>query len=474
MSARSRAAASTPVIRPPRSRSSPIGRNAARGKRSRSSRSTRTRSRSSPAMAPTSRPRAVAAGVSAPTETVPGVWEPFRGDPERGVFITWSGKHLLDAFGVGGVVTASTEIPQFTIEILEPAAGPLDRRTMKASYCSHRDDEGDVVFDPIYFGVWWQRGARDRLDACLKVKRQLGVNAIQLCVQGGYGDYMDGATYDFRGDPDEDGRLRNSVRDEGFTPVILVPTADGGTHVEIYDGTMQRVLEATAHLAKDAWYCAGYEQNLDRGGAYSARQQHDAALLIRRIVGDDGLILSWLQPLRCTMGAYWGNDKNHKPSPPDWNPGELVWTTSASNPDEGAWIEADDPAGGGEQEAWYLEGGLELDGLWYQTDHGANGPAYATPGGTPGLTGYGQPRYFDRLIEIADRFLPPGTPMPGANGFIDASGYTHTGTCPSHSAPDWFHQSRTRGRPGLCGGETVPYEYTRGQCCDEAVQACSQ
>jgi len=352
--------------------------------------------------------------------------------------------------------------------------GPLDRRTMKASYCSHRDADGEVVFDPIYFGVWWDRGDRARLDRCLATKRQLGANAVQLCVQGGYGGYMNGDTYDFRGNPQKYGELCTYVRDSGFIPVILLATADGGTHVEIYDGTMQRVLDATAHLAKDAWYCPGYEINLDRGGAFNARQQHDAMLLIRKSVGDDGMILLWLQPLRCTMGAYWGSNKNAKPGTPDWNPTELKWVTSESNPSEGAWVEVEDPAGGGEQEAWYIEGGLEVDGLWYQTDHGLNSPSYANPGETPGLDGHGQPRYYDRLIEIADRFLQPGTAMPGADGFVDSSGYTHGGVCPSHSAPDWFHQSRKRGRPVLCVGETIPYEYTRNACCDEAVWVCSK
>jgi len=355
-----------------------------------------------------------------------------------------------------------------------PAPRPLDRRTLHASYCSHRDSTGEVVFDPIYFGVLWADGNRARIDDCLATKRGLGVDAIQLCVQGGYGSYFGGRTFDFRSHPSQYGDLCTYMRDAGFVPIILVATADGGTHKEIYDGTMQRVLEATAHLAKDAWYCAGYEQNLDRGGAYSARQQHDAALLMRQVCGPEAYLMLWLQPMRCTMAAYWGSNKDHKPTAPDWNPIDFRWVTSASNPAEGAWIEADDPAGGGEQEAWYIEGGLELDGLWYQTDHGSNGPSYAAPGGTPGLDSFGQPRYFDRLIEICDRFLAPGTPMPGADGFIDSSGYRHTGVCPSHSAPDWFHQSRTRGRPTLIVGETVPYEYTRDQCCDEAVSECTR
>src|SRR5215831_5581187 len=102
-----------------------------------------------------------------------------------------------------------------------PPAAPRDRRTMTASYCSHRDDQGEVVFDPIYFGVWWQRNDRARLDRALDIKRSLGVNAVQLCVQGGYGSYMGGATYDFRQHPEEYGALCTYVRDEGFIPVIL-------------------------------------------------------------------------------------------------------------------------------------------------------------------------------------------------------------------------------------------------------------
>src|SRR5262245_22471604 len=346
---------------------------------------------------------------------------------------------------------------------------------MKASYCSHRDHENQVVFDPIYFGVWWDRGDRARLDQCLQVKRSLGADAVQLCVQGGYGAYMGGATYDFRQNVQKYADLCTYVRDQGFIPIILIATADGGTHKEIYNGQMEKVLNATAHLAKDSWYCAGYEQNLDRGGAYSARQQHDAALLMRRVLGSDAMLALWLQPMRCTMAAYWGSDKNHKPGTPDWNPTELMWITSDVNPNEGAWVEVEDPVHGGEPEAWQVEGGAEIDGLLYQTDHGSNGPAYANPGETPGLDGHGQPRYWDRLIEICDRFLAPGTPMPGAQGFIDSSGYTHSGTCPSHSAPDWFASSeRKRGRPVLCVFETVPYEYSRDQCCDDAVQVCSE
>jgi hypothetical protein len=352
----------------------------------------------------------------------------------------------------------------------EPA-GPLDRRTMKASYCSHRDHEGAVVFDPIYFGLYWGRNDRARLDACLRVKRQLGANAVQLCVQGGYGDYMAGATFDYRGNPAEYGRLCTYVRDEGFTPVILVGTADGYTHTAIYDGSMARVLDATAHLAGDAWYCSGYEVDMDRGGGYTAKETDDAIALMRAHTGADALLLLWLQPNRCTAASYYGSSKHSKPQP--WRPDvQLRWIGTDT---EGAWIEADDPYEGDEQGAWYRSHGGEIDGLWYQTPHGADGPSYPSPGGQPGLDPHGKPRYWDRLIEICDRFLPPGTPMPAAEGFIDTSNLTHTsGTAPSlHGAPDWFASPRPRPRPVLCVGETVPYEYSRDQCCDEAVVRCS-
>src|SRR5262245_36239113 len=243
----------------------------------------------------------------------------------------------------------------------KPPHPPRDRRNFLASYCSHRDQYGDVVFDPIYFGVWWANGDLDRLAGCLAVKRAMGVNAVQLAPQGGYPGYMAGATYDFKNDLANYGRLCTFIVSEGFTPIILVGTADGpsdsaptGTWVEIYNGQMSRTLDATAHLNKDAWYCAGYEQNLDRGGGYNCKQMDDALQLMRAHVGDDGLLALWLQPTRCTPAGYWGSYQPNKPTPPDWNPTELYWKTSDDNPADGAWLEVEDPYHGDEQGAYYM------------------------------------------------------------------------------------------------------------------------
>lgn len=351
---------------------------------------------------------------------------------------------------------------------------PTDRAHFRSSFCSHRDADGEPVFDPVYFGVMWKRGDLASIDGMLETKRELGLTAIILCVQGSYGSYLGGESFDFRSDPDSFGDLCGHVLARGFTPIILVGTADGGTWREIYDGTMARVLDAVKDLAGEAWFCAGYEQDLDRGGGYSARQMDDALRLMRDRLGPEALLLLWLQPQRCTPASYWGSNKDAKPTPPDWNPVELKWITSDSDPNEGAWIEADDPYGGDEQGAYYMSAGKEIDGLFFQTAHGNDGPSYPE-GGAVGTDGHGQPRWIDRVIECADRFLAPGTPMPGAKGFIDSSGITHTsGVAPSTSAPDWFASERARGRVRFIIGETVAYEYLRNQCCDEAVRECCE
>jgi len=353
-----------------------------------------------------------------------------------------------------------------------PSPRPRDRRAFRASYCSHRDDTGDVVFDPIYFGVLWAEGNRARIDRCLETKRAMGVDAIQLCVQGGYPGYWQGKTFDFRGNPQRYGDLCRYIRNAGFTPIILVSTADGGTSVEIYDGTMRNVLKAVKDLARDAWFCHGYEVNADRGGGFTAKQTDDAIALEREVLGPDALILLWLQPGRCTPATYYGSDPYHQPA----SSVPLKWIGSATS---GAWIEADDPYEGDEQGAYYKAHGVDIDGLWYQTPHGLDGPSYADPSGAPGLDAWGQPRYLDRVIEIADRFLPPGTPMPGALGHKSDDGHggyvLHTSSvAPSIHAPYWFHEPRARGPVLLCVGETVPYEYMRDACCDEAVSVCCE
>ena len=76
-----------------------------------------------------------------------------------------------------------------------------DAAPLRASYCSHTDGEGTVVFDPIFFGVYWDVGDTATLERCLKKKRGMGLTDVCIAVQGGYRDYLNGATFDWRATP---------------------------------------------------------------------------------------------------------------------------------------------------------------------------------------------------------------------------------------------------------------------------------
>src|SRR5215471_12408250 len=358
----------------------------------------------------------------------------------------------------------------------------VDAGPVNASYCSHRDHEGSVCFDPIYFGVYWDRGDVAELEACLQVKRDLGLTDVVIAVQGGYGSYLGGATFDFRSDPTQLRALAGWLLDRGFRPLIYVCTADGGTEKEIYDGTMARICGALADLVEHAWFSIGWEVDRDRGGAFTAGQASDALLVCRQALGDKALLVWHGQPNRTTPASYWGSDYHHQPTP-GYQPEIGVRWVGDPVKNDGAWIDADDPSNGSEQGAFFVEGSgfAEIDMVFFQTDHGSAGPSYVS--GDPGLDQFGQPQWWGRTLECLDRFLPAGTPMPGAAGYqrYDGAGVLHihpgvSGARDSaaYTPPDWFHEPRRRGRVRWCLFETVPYEYMRDQCSDDAVMRCTE
>jgi hypothetical protein len=239
---------------------------------------------------------------------------------------------------------------------------------------------------------------------------------------------------------------------------------------------MQHVCAALIDLVDHAWFSIGWEVNKDRGGAFTAGQASDALLVCRRALGDRAMLVWHGQPTRTTPASYYGSDPNNKPH----STTPIRWVGPVES---GAWVDSDDPSDGNEMGAFYVEGSgfAEIDVIAYQTDHGANGPSYTTGG--PGLDAYGQPRWWARPIECLDRFLVPGTPMPGAVNYrwVDESGLLHvhagvSGAADSvgYRAPDWFAAPRRRGRVRWLLLETVCYEYIRGGCSDQAVVRCTE
>ena len=415
-----------------------------------------------------------------------GPWEQFAW-LDDGVLATWDGLHVVGlAPGDDPIVDAVATLPTLTVEVIEadgPAPWPPGKwRTVNdgpiaASYCSHKDHEGQVCFDPIYFGNYWDQQRWDEIDACLTLKRSLGLTDIVIAVQGGYGDYMGGQTFDFRNDPSRLHALAAYVLDHGFRPIIYVCTADGGTEKEIYNGVMDSVCRALVDLVPYAWFSIGWEVDKDRGGAFTAGQASDALLCCRRALGDAAQLIWHGQPNRTTPASYYGSDYNHKPSTST----PIRWVGDAAKND-GAWVDEDDPSDGNEQGAFFVEGSgfAEIDIVFFQTDHGNEGPSYVS--GNPGLDQFNQPRWWGRTLECLDRFLEAGTPMPGAQGYqrVDDQGvlHIHPGVAGSrdsagYTPPDWFHSYRRRGRPKWVLFETVPYEYMRDQCSEEAVTRCT-
>src|SRR5215471_16360799 len=243
---------------------------------------------------------------------------------------------------------------------------------------------------------------------------------------------------------------------------------------------MARTCGALADLVDHAWFSIGWEVDRDRGGAFSAGQASDALLCCRRVLGDTARLVWHGQPGRTTPASYWGYDYNNKPTPGNQPEIGLRWV--GTPPTDGAWVDDDDPSNGDEQGAFFVEGSgfAEIDVIFFQTDHGMNGPSYTTS--DPGLDNYGQPRWWGRTLECLDRFLPSGTPMPGATGYMrtDDSGTLHihpgvSGARDSagYTPPDWFASPRRRGRVAWVLFETVCYEYIRGGCSDAAVQRCT-
>jgi len=360
-----------------------------------------------------------------------------------------------------------------------PGGWPLtEERPIYASYCSHRDHGGMVVFDPVYFGVYWDRGETVALENCLRMKRAMGITDVVIAIAGGYHDYLDGATFDFHSDPSRLHDLATFLLDRGFRPIVYVCTADGGTEHEIYDGTISRVCTALADLVNHAWYVLGWEVNADRGGAFTAGQVSDGLLVMRAALGDRAMLVWHGQPNRTTPASYYGSDFHNKP----WTPTPIRWVGDPVA-NEGAWVDADDPSNGDEQGAFYVEGSgfAEIDCVFFQTDHGVNGPSFTS--GWPGLDEFGQPRWWGRTVECLDRFLQSGTPMPGARGYRtrDGSGtvHEHAGAAgepdsTGYRAPDWFAAMRRRGRVRWVLYETVAYEYIRDECIDEAVTQCTR
>ncbi len=336
---------------------------------------------------------------------------------------------------------------------LPPRPGPpvTDKSMIRANFCGHLDQEGRIVFDPVYFcSIYITEAARR---ACYAVKRRMGLNAIVLQVPDGnaYGGYWTEPVAewpdipvhartphvipDWRQQMDVFKALVDEVLSEGFLPLVFLTTGNDLETLGLHDGELRRKAKVFAGYGKKAWFSGGWEMTGSQTPTITTRQVNDMLRILHEELGDGALLFvhgaDWE---RCTAASYRGNDPNNRP------PG-CVWMN-------GTWVEADDPSRGGEIDWWYTPEALWCLAWFWQSRHGGAGPSFNDDQELRGWRA--------RAIECQIRFLARNKRPP-------AMDVTEPG------APDWM-QSRDHVRPIFCVFELEPYEYIRALCDSARVQ----
>ena len=176
-----------------------------------------------------------------------------------------------------------------------------------ASYCSHTRRRRHRRLRPrSSFGVYWDRSAMSAsLETCLDAEARAGPDRCRdRGRRAGIATISSGATFDWRGDPTRLHDLATWLLDRGFRPIIYVCTADGGTDVEIYDGTMQRVLRGAHRPRRSRVVSVSGGRSIAIAAAPSPpARRRDALLVCRRTLGDRAQLVWHGQPNRTTPAS---------------------------------------------------------------------------------------------------------------------------------------------------------------------------
>ena len=303
---------------------------------------------------------------------------------------------------------------------------------VKGSYCSRRDSTGLPVFEP-FVGRFWLDGDLARVDDWINGAKALGCKNFTLAFQSNtYGSYpVEG--FDFTGQEESFRELMRYVLDRELVPRVFLTSGDTVAEIQHVRPRAEALVEF-----KDAaiWY-HGWETIGSQSPTYTSKQWYDAQQTMREVFGANAVLgMHVADAERCT----WASARGYKPNEPVDG---CYW-----NAERGAWVENDDPSDGDEVGAMRM---LQIDVYSLQTRHGGAGPA-----GTLGDLN-DTATWSGHLVEIADRFLPPGSVIPGLGRSV--------------TGPDWFAGNVTR--PVLDAFETIPYEYIRGGVSEDWAQKVS-
>lgn len=201
----------------------------------------------------------------------------------------------------------------------------------------------------------------------------------------------------------------------GLHPVIFLHNGGPRPQESYFRGLCRWIRQSASHLIERALWVPAWEPV--RNGDWTPNELNRMVQIMRDELGPTAIFGFHGTPGTHTFGAGHGTD----PTDP-WN--------GMSEPDE-----------------WRAHAGLQFDVLLFQTM-----PARDEP-----RDEWGQPLWWDRALDVAERFLAPGTPMPGAVGvkMRDRQGNetTRDGYAGGPKSAVWFGSKRAA--PALVAFEYV-------------------
>lgn len=310
------------------------------------------------------------------------------------------------------------------------------RLNVRCNFCNLRDSKGRYIFSEAIAAL----PVEDQLDwiACEKAA---GGTHYTLSPETGYPGYFAPMRNLFtEGVAAQQTFLECVWRvvKAGLVPIIFLAGGDSYPGDDYYRSLCTWLMTAAPTLKDYAIFVCAWEAV---NGGYSSNEYNRCNLIMRSIFGPSALIASHLSPERCSFASH-----------------------NSGRPADKNGVELDDPWGGDEVGCWHSLCGPTFDLFFFQS-------LAVRPGE---VNQFGDPAWWDRALDCAERFLERGTPMPGAKGLQalkrQADGTMavfHRSGVAGVDGPDWFEG---RKRPVLVYFEGPAYHFIRGHITSDEVR----
>ena len=322
-------------------------------------------------------------GVLSTNRTEKRSWERFRKNDLRCA----DGVHFLGLTKDGLGVDARALAPSLTFRRLGGGGVPHTVTNINAGFCNRRDRHGRIMFDPAYTTLDDASRAEWRA-----IKHEDARTHIVLAPKFGYPGF---GSVNFLRDPSGFRFFVDEVMRDNLTSLIFWSTGDGNSFADDTP-SWPTLLPAFSDLQDNILSALAWEA-VGQGGGWTSKQYDDGVWMVDRYLGSRAIIMFHGQPERWTAASYHGH-RNEGFAPLDAIGRPCVWKVADNQPDpnEGAWLERDDPYHGDEAGMWNTETGRRIGIVGYQTPHGSK---LLDPNGAGSDVG----EWEDRWIEGLDR-----------------------------------------------------------------------